>query len=284
MARSKLRYQSAIRAGENKICELGLAELPINPIEIASQHTILVEPKPSTEPGVSGFLMKRGDAFGIMYATDIDNEGRKRFTVAHELGHYFLPGHPELLFRNGNGVHASRSGFITHDHTELEADHFATGLLMPSHLFIAAIADKDDEGFKTIERLAARCVTSLTATAIRYAQCSDDPVVVIVTEGDRVEFSFMSGVIRDLQGIDWMTKGSVISRRTATFQFNQDRENIVRCRRSEAWTTLDLWLDGAPDVEMKEDVVGLGGYGKTLTVLFTEEPIETERDDDDDDD
>jgi len=29
-------------------------------------------------------------------------------------------------------------------------------------------------------------------------------------------------------------------------------------------------LDGAPRIEIKEDVVGLGHYGKTLTVLFTD--------------
>ena len=39
---------------------------------------------------------------------------------------------------------------------------------------------------------------------------------------------------------------------------------------------LDEWLDGAPRIEMKEDVVGLGHYGKSLTVLFSEEPIEQE--------
>ena len=38
---------------------------------------------------------------------------------------------------------------------------------------------------------------------------------------------------------------------------------------------LDEWLEGAPRVEMKEDVVGLGHYGKTLTVLFTDEDIES---------
>lgn len=37
---------------------------------------------------------------------------------------------------------------------------------------------------------------------------------------------------------------------------------------------LDEWFDGAPRVEMNEDVVGLGHYGKTLAVLFTDEEID----------
>jgi hypothetical protein len=47
---------------------------------------------------------------------------------------------------------------------------------------------------------------------------------------------------------------------------------------------LDDWLDGAPQVEVNEDVVGLGSYGKTLTILFTDEDLEDEDQDDEDDD
>ena len=38
-----------------------------------------------------------------------------------------------------------------------------------------------------------------------------------------------------------------------------------------------------PAVEMEEDVVGLGSYGKTLTVLFTDEDLEPEDECEDDD-
>jgi hypothetical protein len=46
---------------------------------------------------------------------------------------------------------------------------------------------------------------------------------------------------------------------------------------------LDDWFDDAPEIEMKEDVVGLGSYGRTLTVLFTSEAIDVEEDDASDD-
>lgn len=53
-------------------------------------------------------------------------------------------------------------------------------------------------------------------------------------------------------------------------------------RRAEGSSYLDDWFDGAPQVEVNEDVVGLGSYGKTLTVLFTDEDLEDEDDDEDD--
>jgi len=46
---------------------------------------------------------------------------------------------------------------------------------------------------------------------------------------------------------------------------------------------LDDWLEGAPRIELKEDVIGLGHYGKTLTVLHTDQAIEPEDPDDTED-
>lgn len=276
MAGSRLRYQLARRRGETIAAELGGPTPPIDPLAIAERLGILVQPKSGAEPGVSGFLMKLADSFGIMYAVDIDNDGRKRFTVAHELGHYFLEGHPEKLFANGE-VHASKSGFISRDPLELEADHFASGLLMPTKLFIPAM-ERAGKGFRAIEKLADKFGTSLTATAIRYAESSEYPVAVVVSDRDRVAFCAMSECIRTYKGLDWLSKGSVIGRATETYKFNQDSANIAACLRSNAWTNLDEWFDGAPSLEMKEDVAGLGGYGKTLTVLFTNKPIVDEDD------
>jgi hypothetical protein len=49
------------------------------------------------------------------------------------------------------------------------------------------------------------------------------------------------------------------------------------------YSSLEDWIDGAPSIEMKEDAVGLGRYGKVLTVLFSEEPLPDDDDLDDED-
>jgi Zn-dependent peptidase ImmA (M78 family) len=60
--------------------------------------------------------------------------GFRRFTIAHELGHYFIEGHVDAIFSEGS-VHESRAGFISSSNFELEADHFAARLLMHNALF-----------------------------------------------------------------------------------------------------------------------------------------------------
>lgn len=279
----KVPLHCRIAAGhaEELVRELGITSLPIDPFAIARKHEIEVRPKPSSSPGVSGFLVKAGDVFGIMYATHITNEGFIRFTISHELGHYFLPGHPTRLFPSGQGMHQSRSGFVSRDQVEEEADHFAASLLMPTHLFDDAMNDAG-EGFAAIESLASVCKTSITSTAIRFATRSPDPVAVIVSNGPKIEYCFMSEVLLGLSGLNRIRKGELLPSGTATYAFNRERANVLAGAKAEAWTTLDLWFDGAPQIDMKEDVVGLGTYEKTLTVLFTDEAIDEDEDDSDD--
>ena len=89
--------------------------------------------------------MKVGDAFGILYSSRFASEGFKRFNVAHEFGHYFLPGHIDALFGDGQQFHQSESGFTSDDKYEREADSFAASLLMPKLLFNAACGKADED-------------------------------------------------------------------------------------------------------------------------------------------
>ena len=118
---------------------------------------------------------------GILYATHIDNEGFQRFSICHELGHYFLPEHPEIVFSTTD-MHSSISGFNSSQLHEVEADYFASGLLMPKILFDRKL-EKVDIGLNGIIQLSKICGTSITSTAIRYAQRNPDPVAIIVSIG-----------------------------------------------------------------------------------------------------
>jgi hypothetical protein len=276
----KVARAEAEHAATQLVKDCGYSSLPVCPFEIAKKHDIHVEAKPSSKPGVSGFLMRVGNAFGIRYAQHIQNEGFIRFTVAHELGHYFLPGHAETLFPNGDGIHASKSGFISGNPLERQADCFASALLMPDHLFQKAV-DNAGTGFPAIEKLAKLCKTSITSTAIRFTQFAEEAVAVIVSNGQQIDYCFMSERIRDLRGITWIRKGDTLPV-GITRTFNADATNITEARQEEGSCFLDDWFDGAPQVEVNEDVVGLGSYGKTLTVLFTSEALEDDEDDEDD--
>jgi Zn-dependent peptidase ImmA (M78 family) len=254
--------------------------LPICPLVIAENVGIVVQPKESSDRGVSGFLMRVGETFGIQYATHIPSQGFIRFTVAHELGHYFLPGHADHLFPSGKGLHYSRSGFFGGDRFERQADYFASALLMPEQRFRQEMRTAG-QGLRAIKKLAERFHTSLSATAIRYAGFTDDAVAVIVSTGRTVDYCVMSARIRDLPGLTWIRKQELIPQSSTTGCFNMNPVNVETGVSEEGTCFLDDWFDGAPNIEMYEDVLGLGSYGKTLTVLFTESDLEEDEQNED---
>jgi len=271
-------YAFAAQAAEQIIKGLGMASLPIDPFAVARDRKIEVVAKPARDAGVSGMLIRVGNEFAIAYSTHIDNEPFQRFSVSHELGHYFLLGHVDAVM-DKRGIHESRAGFASNDRYEIEADRFAAGFLMPRHLFFPAL-QKSGQGLAAIERLATLCETSLHATAIRYTQCARDPVAIILSIGNRIDHCFMSESLKALGGIDWIRKREAVPRNTPTFAFNQDDENVRRAVRIEDTSNLQDWFGGHRSIEVSEDVIGLGRYGKTLTVLYDIDlPSEDEEED-----
>ena len=69
-------------------------------------------------------------------------------------------------------------------------------------------------------------------------------------------------------GIDWLRKRDAVPRKTPTFTFNQDAANVRHAARVEESSNLQDWFGGNRRIAISEDVIGLGSYGKTLTVLY----------------
>lgn len=268
------RFSARARHAEQLLTEWGISELPVDPIRIAEDQGILVEPMSSAQEGVSGMLIRSGNDFAIAYATHIDVEGFRRFSVAHELGHFFSPGHFEQVLQNG--MHQSRAGFVSQDLFEKEADHFAAGLLMPRRLFWPEMNRLKVDGLPAIEAMREKCGTSLTATAIQYVKYTDSPMAIVVSTDDRVDYCFISESLQELPELDWPRKGSLLPAGTATMAFNQNSSKVADGAREEAVSNITEWLSGKWDIEISEEVVGLGRYGRTLTVLAPTEPFDIE--------
>ncbi|MBN8995372.1 MAG: ImmA/IrrE family metallo-endopeptidase [Rhizobiales bacterium] len=259
------RLKMAKQKGEAFLRDEGITALPVDPFAIAASRDIEIKAKPDTAGGVSGMLLRNGNNFGIVYATHIKSEGFQRFSVGHELGHFFLDGHIDHILPE-DGIHTSHAGFVSGDPYELEADHFAAGLLMPESLFKRALV-KLDPGLAAVESMATLCKTSLTATGIRCAELSDRAVAVIISTGQTIDYCFMSDVIKSLPELNWLRKGSAVPPATATSAFNKNAGNVRDGRREAADVDALDWLGGKRSVILSEEIVGLGSYGKTMTVL-----------------
>ena len=270
----------ARQTAEAFLKEEGIATLPVDPFAIAASRDIVVEGKPEKTEGVSGMLLRHGNNFGIVYATHIPSLGFQRFSISHELGHYFLPGHIDQILKTG--VHVSRAGFVTADPYELEADHFAAGLLMPETPFRRAM-NQHDPGLDAIEAVANQCVTSMTATAVRFAELTDSAVAVVVSTSGIIDYCFISDAMKSLPKLDWIRKGTPLPFRTATARLAGQPARVLAGERIAETVDVRDWLGGMTRAEVSEESVGLGNYGKVLTVLVSSS-VGQERDPDDEDD
>ena len=103
---------------------------------------------------------------------------RARFTFAHELGHYFIDGHRNALISGRSPSHSSFTGFVSKNYAEREADYFASCLLLPEGKFRADV-NKRKFKFEVIQELSAKYQTSFTATALRFANIGNHPIMVV---------------------------------------------------------------------------------------------------------
>lgn len=116
---------------------------------------------------------------------------RSRFTIAHELGHYFINNHRIGLKKGLLAPHPSKNNESTHFKIEKEADYFASCLLMPEERFKKFILRKKFD-FSIIQTLSNHFQTSLTATAIRFADLGNHPIMVVFSENGKVKWKSFS--------------------------------------------------------------------------------------------
>lgn len=130
---------------------------------------------------VSGVLViKNGKGVIGVSKDETDNIVRRRFTIAHEIGHYVLHRFSQDLFIDQHNFKAvfhrdtsSSSGKVT---MEREANAFAAALLMPKTLIIKELSKKsysfnfvEEEEEDIIYRLAKEFKVSRQAMTFRLA-------------------------------------------------------------------------------------------------------------------
>lgn len=251
---------------------------PVDPFMIANASSILVKPLDSLAPGISGCLMCQNGAYGILYANHLPNEGFKRFTIAHELGHFFIEGHALKLL--ASGIHTSRDNLGSSDPFERQANFFATALLMPEPEFSRALWDCEAD-LEGVRYLANRFAVSLTTAAIRMAELSEEGIAVVVSSGTSIEYCVTSKVLENVPRLRRPARDEALSRCTATFRLNKRLQQGDGCTTLSDTGTLDDWFDGMPDIEVTEEALSLGNYGKTLTIITCDiDPEELEMEDD----
>ncbi len=118
------------------------------------------------------------DGWAIIYNDAGISPGRRRFTVAHEFGHYLAHRH-----RLPDGIRCDAKSIDRRDGQgiEKEADEFAAYLLMPFDDFRSRVDPSDKPDIDALIGCADRYGVSLTAAILRWLEYTHRRAVMVVS-------------------------------------------------------------------------------------------------------
>ncbi|MGX5851386.1 ImmA/IrrE family metallo-endopeptidase [Mesorhizobium sp. PL10] len=168
-------------------------QLPIPvPVEELCLRLDIHEILPLTTKGFEGGLITTPDKFkGTILFNAASPRERRRFTIAHELGHFLMPSHVPSAegqflcklqdMRELRGGESDRRLKM-----EVEANRFASQLLLPPPKFRADVAVGKDPNIRQMSAIARKYDVSKEATARAYVHFREEPVAVVVTHNGKV--------------------------------------------------------------------------------------------------
>ncbi|HVR24674.1 MAG TPA: ImmA/IrrE family metallo-endopeptidase [Candidatus Polarisedimenticolia bacterium] len=247
---------------ESFLCRFGLDSRD-RLTEIAEEFGLDVLYRPAES--YDGALLRIGDAQRgcIVINSRIREESRKRFTLAHEIGHFVLPGQQEV------SAPCKQQRIENWDadlyRPELEANRFAAEILMPRALMAEFV--QSEPSLESIRSIAQLCGTSLTASAVRLITLTPHRAAVVWSQNQKILWSKRSeGFVR------WIRKGEV---RENSFAAQCYRKQCVPDQLAPVPASAWLYEKGLREgAQIWEQSVGLKNYGAVLSLLVIVEAVE----------
>jgi len=211
--------------------------------------------------GSEGRLVRKGDRGIITVNRWISEEGRKRFAIAHELGHFELHSDSQLILCSEEDVYVWNET----EGQELEANEFAANILMPEEIFRRYIKN-ETPSMENVKELAQEFRTTQTATALRYVRLSQEPCAIVICKDGYIKWYKKSSSFNFHIRVN-----EKLSPNTYAFDFYED--NILPERPETVPAAAWLASDVDEDAWLTEHSIALKSYGLVLSLLWIHEEI-----------
>lgn len=231
--------------------------------KIASYYGAYSKENPMT--GCEGRLIRKGKTGVITVNANIPEVSRKRFVIAHELGHF-------LLDQTGDSFsHCSDADmnlwYKKQRSDERNSNLFASALLMPETMFHHYCV-KRQPSFELIRELADTFNASLTSTAIRYIDFCDEACALVCSKKGRIKWFFVT----ENFGYHIGNENEFLIDTFASDLFDgkcvPDKMSLVP---ASSWIMSNKIFR---DAQVKEHSVLLKAYGIVLSLLWIDQEIE----------
>ncbi len=206
--------------------------------------------------GAVARLARVGDRGRIRVSRRVTNAGRRRFSVAHELGHFVLKHAGSVVAGCQERALLDYRG----ESKESEANVFAVELLLPEKL-VRKRCEVSPVDLRPVRQLAEDFETSVTATAIRFVEFSPEKCALVYSEAGCVRWSWKSDTFwwRLLRWGSNLGAASLASDCFGIGTMSEDPEEV----RGDAWIESDR---GCPEVV--EHSMAIPSLNAVVTMLW----------------
>ncbi len=206
----------------------------------------------------------------ILIRKDIRELGRRRFTLAHEIGHFFLHGDVAIPCMP-RVIEGWRDG---QPEPERQADAFASELLLPTQDVVACVG-KRWPSLQVVSDIAELFGTSLMAAARKYCDVAEQSCAVIWVSKGQIRwfhpspsFAFFVQVGKQV-GFDSFARRALEGKRVP-----EEMEEVP----AADWIS-SYWL--REDAVVSEQTVAVPFYAGSLSLVWVRRPIEDKPSDED---
>jgi len=230
--------------------KLGLAG-PIDMMKVAKDLGVDVYEEDLDAP--DGVLLKVDGNAVILIKSNCVYEARKHFTIAHELGHFYMPHHDLVKFIC---TIKDIPGYVSDSKLEREADRFAGELLLPLRELGREL--RYPPSIDIVRRIADLYGTSLTATALKVIEATCEPIAVVLSSNGNVEWVSRS------RNFEWHIRSGRLSENSYAFDYfiggtlPKDPQQV----RADAWCD-----DAGSHLMFIEESTPFSYLGKVLTMI-----------------
>jgi len=239
---------------------------------IVRERGVIVQDKPLQGAEARIAILGRNAIISISSA--IKDPHRRRFGIAHELGHFEMHRSEEYLAMCTHNDLDNWSTKQAGTQREREANEFAAALLLPE-AFFAPRCKSREPSLEFAADLAHIFNVSLTATILRYLQFTEQPCAVVFAKDGYIKWFRSSKPFDKLEVfLEVKTKPDPASRVASFFQGHPIAKTQIRAPL-ESWLTPGNYRR---DATLLEQSWPIPSYNAVLTLLWIDDDIENDFD------
>jgi len=232
----------------NELRETFSNNVPVDVYKICESLNIMVMEEDIKS---QAYLICQNGKTAIIVNKNVKDQ-RKIFSIAHELGHFMLPDHSKHIF----GCTYNDMDYRTKKPIEIEANKFASQLLMPAEILRADI--NDDINVNTISLEANKFNVSFSSMAIRLTQLAYDTMAIFCMKNRFIEWAIKS---KDFE-FELCTKKKISEISIASELFDEKKY-----QKKASIVSAEVWLEDPLIDNVYEEAIYFPSYDCVMAVV-----------------